>query len=136
MKKLLFILLLFLFACSKEEPKLELFSAEAFAFQLDTTWELNSTARVKGFSNIETDSGYAGKVEYHVNFYTPGQDTIKNLDFGELNYSGVEEGTELVIDLQVELDETFVPGKYFIEYIAGDKYKLELDTLKISFELN
>jgi len=136
MKKIIFILLLFVFACSKEEPKLELFSAEAFAFQLDTTWELNSSARVKGFKNIETDSGYIGKVEYHVNFYTPGQDTIKNLDFGVLNYSGIEEGTEMVIELQVELDETFKPGKYFIEYIAGDKNKPELDTLKINFELN
>lgn len=135
MKKIYLLLVLVLFSCAKEDPKLEVFSGEAFAFQLDTTWELNSSARVKGFKLLEKEDSYEGAIFYSVNLYTSSSDTINKVDFGELNYGGEEEGAELVIDLQVELDASFTAGKYKLEYIVEDKNKPDLDTLAIDFTL-
>jgi hypothetical protein len=56
MKQLILIFItLMLFSCSKEQEKLELFSEEAFAFYLEESWELNASARVKGFTQLEDD---------------------------------------------------------------------------------
>ncbi|GJQ63217.1 MAG: hypothetical protein SCALA702_22700 [Melioribacteraceae bacterium] len=135
MKKLLVILVLLLFSCSKEEPKLEVFSGEAFAFQLDTTWELNSSARIKGFKLLEIEENYTGAVDYKVSLYSPANDTINDVDFGEMQYQDEEDNAELVIDVQIELDSTFKSGDYKLEYIVSDKNKSDIDTLAIDFKL-
>lgn len=130
-------LVLLLFACAKEEPKLELFSGEAFAYQLDTTWELNSTIRVKGFKTVEDGDLYKGGVDYSVNLFSAEGDTLNNADFGSLEYSGEnEENGELVAEVQIELDETFTPGKYNLQYIVSDLNKADADTAVVTFELN
>ena len=56
MKKLIFIFAaLTIFSCSKEQEKLEIFSEEAFAFYLEESWELNASARIKGFTQLESE---------------------------------------------------------------------------------
>ena len=49
MKKfiLLTLTVLLFTACSKKEEKFEAFSTEAFAYDLDGSWEVNATVRIK-----------------------------------------------------------------------------------------
>ena len=58
-------------ACSKKEEKLELFSAEAFAYSMDSGWELNATCRVKGFTQKEETEQFKAKLSFTVDIQTP-----------------------------------------------------------------
>ncbi|MBK6913476.1 MAG: hypothetical protein IPH11_07365 [Ignavibacteriales bacterium] len=41
-------------SCGKEETKFEAFSAEAFAYDLGGSWEVNASTRVKGMAQKKT----------------------------------------------------------------------------------
>ena len=69
-----FLLLFILFsiaACSKKEEKLELFSAESFAYSLDKGWEADASVRVKGFEQNENSGTYSVKLSYTVDLESP-----------------------------------------------------------------
>ena len=122
MKKLLTILIsiILLVACS-EEPPLETFSAEAFAYEIDNGWELNASINVKGFRQIEKDDIYHTNLKYIVDFITPEQDTLKEFDFGSIIKQEKEELLDVTIEVQAEIDSNYSPGKYLLIYTVFDK---------------
>lgn len=136
MKKFItaFLIFSFFFACSSEEPELELFSPEAYAFALDNGWELNSSVRVKNFKQIESDGKYYTAIAYHLDLITP-QDTIKEADFGSIEETYNEEIMDLAIDSQIELDSSFTVGSYRVVFYVEDLNSQKRDTLFVNFEL-
>lgn len=131
MKKVLLFLLisLFLISCAKE-PKVEITSAEAFAFKLEEGWEINATARTAGFAQIEKENSdlYFTHLDYNINLYTP-EDTLYDIDYDSVVDSTEEELIHIQVEAQIELDSGFVAGNYSIEFIVEDKYSSTKDTI-------
>lgn len=137
MKKLILLtLLVLLFVSCTEEPKLELFSVEAFAFSLDSGWEVNASVNARGFAQIEKEKSdfYYNHITYSVNLFTP-EDSIYNADYDSVMDSTNEEIMDLQIESQLELDTGFSKGNYTIEFIVEDKYSTTKDTLLTQFLL-
>ncbi len=122
MKKFALILLAFvlLLSCSKEKPKLQLFSPEAFAYELDNGYELDASVRVKGFAQEENQNGYFAKLSYNLDIVTPNGDTLKNAYDGLADITQKEEITDTQIEVQVEFDSSFAKGNYILLFSVQD----------------
>jgi hypothetical protein len=137
MKNLISLLIVFiLFSCTKEQPPLELFSQEAFAYYLDNSWELNASTRVKGFVQNEEEDKYTAKLSYSINLITPASDTLVNVDYGIVNEENNEEMMDLGIDSQIELDSAFSTGLYKIVFIVIDDFSDRTVQGEKTFELS
>lgn len=137
MKKVILIsamLTIIMLACSKPEPKLELFSPEAFAYQLDKGWELNATVGVKGFQQNEKDDKFFASLSYTVDLITP-TDTVKNVDRGTIDEKNDEEFLDLMIDSQIEMDSSFAIGDYQLIFFVEDNNSKSSSTASAKFKL-
>ncbi len=135
MKKfLLYILILILFSCSEKE-NLTLFSPEAYAFELDSGWELNSSVNLKGFTQIETNDTFSCNISYLVNLITPEKDTLNQFDFGSIVEKQEEDFIDLTIDVQANLDSNFSIGTYKLIFIVTDEHSGKTSTIEKTFEL-
>lgn len=117
---LLSVALIFAGCGKKEETKLETFSAEAFAYDIDAAWEINSSIRVKGFTQSEEGSTYKYSVSYTAGLITPSGETIADISTGTLNEPAKEKQKDLGIDIQYELDKAKGAGKYKIVFVIKD----------------
>ena len=137
MKKLFFILLLALIisSCSKEEEKLQLFSPEAFAYSLDGGWELNASCRVKGFTQNEINEQFKSKLSFSVNIQTPQGNILEVVDDGLIDKSEKEKVTDLPVETQLEMDSSYVEGKYYVIFHLTDDYSHKTAEIKKEFEL-
>lgn len=135
MKKIVVVLLiLFLVSCSKEE-NFELFSPEAFAYSLDSGWELNATVFCKGFSQKENNDIYSSSLIYNISLVKPNQDTIKNFDNGNIEEESEENIKEMKIEIQAEMDSTFITGKYLVIFEVKDAFSEKKATIKKEFDI-
>lgn len=137
MKTSLFIstvLVLLLLACSSDKTKIELFSPEAFAYQLEEGWELNATVRVKGFQQNEVNNQLQASLSYNIDLITPA-DTVKNVDNGSLEETNEEEFLELMVDSQIQLDTAFIEGNYELIFYVEDNFSKSRDTASVKFKL-
>lgn len=118
MKQTVFILLsaiLILSGCSKEKPsKLEVFSSEAFAYQIGDSSEVDATTRVKGFKEEMKNGMYSATIGYDIDLVKPNGDTVKSIVSKVEDKSKKEKFSEIPIDIQFDLDSTYVKGKYKI----------------------
>jgi hypothetical protein len=128
--KLCTILAIIFFLGCSEEPKLELFSSEAFAFSLDSGWEINASVNARGFAQIEKENSdlFFTNISYSVNLFTP-EDSLYSADYDSIIDSTDEEIMDVQIDSQLELDNGFPKGNYTIEFIVEDFYSATKDTL-------
>ncbi|MCF8243227.1 MAG: hypothetical protein K9J16_17760 [Melioribacteraceae bacterium] len=139
MKKIFAVLLTFVFliaACSQEEKKLELFSPEAFAFQLDSGWELNGSVQIKGFAQKEEDDNYTAKLSYYSNLITPAGDTLNEVDYGMIDEYREEEMMDVSLDIQIELDSSFSAGSYKLIYFVSDDISNQQAMAEAQFTLD
>ncbi|MFH1198077.1 MAG: hypothetical protein V1720_20405 [bacterium] len=138
MKKTFVILpiVILLFACSKEAPRFELFSPEAFAYSLDSGWELNASVNVKGFVQKEKEETYTAKLSFSTDIVTPNSDTLKAVDYGLRDGTEPEEIMDLKIDVQLQLDSTYIAGKYKIIFFVEDNYSNQKASIEKEFELS
>jgi hypothetical protein len=123
MKKLfvLTILTAVVFSCSKKDEKLELFSAEAFAYSMDSGWELNASCRAKGFRQIEEAGSFKAKLHFTADLTTPEGKAISKVGEGLVNQSSKEKFSDLPIETQIQLDSTYKAGKYILSFNVSDK---------------
>lgn len=136
MKKVILVVLILLFfvSCSKEE-NFELFSPEAFAYSLDSGWELNATVFCKGFSQKDKNDIYSSNLIYNISLVNPNQDTIKNFDNGNIEEESEENIKEMKIEVQAEMDSTFIAGKYFVIFEVKDVFSDKKATIKKEFDI-
>ena len=140
MKKFTNYLFLVFFAviissCSKKEEKLELFSAEAFAYSMDNGWELNATCRVKGFTQKEESEEYKAKLSFTVDIKTPDGKLLQGVGEGLIDKSEKEEMTDLPVETQIELDSTYTAGKYLVIFNLSDDLSGNTVSIQKDFEL-
>lgn len=137
MKKVAGVLfiLLSIIACSKKEDKLELFSAESFAYSLDKGWEVDASVRVKGFEQTENNGSYAAKLSYTVDIQTPEGNVIKSIDSGKIDKTSAEKIMDLQINSQIQLDSTYKLGSYKVIFNVTDDPTGKKASLQNSFDL-
>ncbi len=138
MKALLFsgfcILLLFS-SCSKEEKKLEVFNAEAFAYDLGGSWEVDATIRVKGFKQNEKDNKFTTTLSYDIDLVKPAGDTVKALISKTEDKSNNEEFMDVPLEVQFDLDSTYVDGDYKLIFNVKDAETGKMASASASFNL-
>ena len=127
---------MFFFACSGEKEPLELFSPEAFAFTLDSGWELNASVRVRNFTQENEDDKYQAKLSYTVDLVMPSGEKISNVDDGIIDESSEEEFQDLPIELQLELSDSYKTGDYQLIFKVTDDFSSQSDTLNQPFILS
>ena len=133
-----FLLLFILFsiaACSKKQEKLELFSAESFAYSLDKGWEADASVRVKGFEQNENNGTYAVKLSYTVDLESPDGKVIKSIDSGNIDKTSAEKMIDLQINSQIQLDSNYKLGSYKLVFNVTDEPTGRKATLQSSFDL-
>jgi len=137
MKKLSLIIIVFVFvACSEEEQKLEVYNAEAFAFQLDSEWELNASAQVKGFSQVEENEEFSAKLSYYANLVSPSGDLLEEIDYGMIDRTSKEELIDTQLEMQVVLDSSFAKGEYTLQIFVIDDLSEQQDSTEVKFDLS
>lgn len=115
----------FLFLCfagcsKKEEPKLQAYNAEAYAYDIGGAWEVNASTRVKGFKQKEQNKKYFVSLSYDIDIITPGGDTLKSLITRVEDKDSQEELTDIPLEVQFNLDSTYTPGKYVLVFHIND----------------
>jgi len=118
---LFFIYILFLTGCGKDEKtQLEAYSAEAFAYDLGDSWEVNSTTRVKGFFQKEENGTFTALLSYNIDLVTAAGDTIKSLISRTEDKMKNEKMTDVDLETQFELDSTYIEGNYKVIFNVKD----------------
>ena len=137
MKKyfLFFFIFFSIIACSKKEEKLELFSAESFAYSMDNGWELNATVRVKGFEQKEDNNKFSTKLSYYANLQTLKGKLVNKISSGIIDKTENEKFSEIPIESQVKLDSTYKTGDYKIIFYVKDELTGEEVSIGSIFEL-
>jgi hypothetical protein len=123
MKGLIFVsfcLILLIASCAKEEKKLEVFNAEAFAYDLGDSWEVDATTRVKGFKQNETDNKYKATLSYDIDLVKPSGDTVKALISKTEDKINDEEVMDVPVEIQFDLDSTYSDGDYKVIFNIKD----------------
>ena len=118
-----FILLVLLVdACSKKkEEKLKAYNSTAFAYDLgDKSWEVDASARVKGFTQTAEGNMYKTSIAYEINLVTPKNDTIKSLISKVVDKSEKESMSDIGLEAQFDLDSTYTYGTYKILWDVKD----------------
>lgn len=117
----LFVYSLIFTGCGKkEETKLEAYNAEAFAYDLGGSWEVNTTTRVKGFFQKEEGSSFTALLSYEINLVTPAGDTLRSLASKTEGKTNDEQVSDVDLEAQFDLDSTFVKGNYKVIFNVKD----------------
>ena len=139
MNKVLSLLFLFLLiaGCEKEESNLELFNPEAFAYDLGNSWEVNAMINVKGFEQHENDESkqFEASISFSANLKTTDGRIIENVYSDDVDYSLDEEIIDIPLEIQFELDSTYVLGKYQINLSVEDNFTGDVISGIIEFDL-
>ena len=112
---------LFFASCSKKEtPKISAFSAEAFAYSLGDSSEVDASVRVKGFTQKEENGKYSATIGYDVDLITPSRDTLKSLISRVVDKLNNERVADLPLEAQFDLDSTYAKGSYQLIFNIKD----------------
>ena len=115
------ICILFFAGCGKDEKtKLEAYNAEAFAYDLGESWEVNATTRVKGFFQKEENSTFTALLSYDIDLVTAAGDTIKSLISRTEDKMKNEKMSDVDLETQFELDSTYIEGNYKVFFNVKD----------------
>ncbi|MBI1933206.1 MAG: hypothetical protein HYS24_11785 [Ignavibacteriales bacterium] len=129
-------ILIYVWACSsKPKPNLELFSPEAFAFDVDNSWEVNATVNAKGFSQFDADDKPGINLFYKVDLITPANDTIKGIFDKSILMNEKKDIMDLQLEAQIELDSTFTSGEYNLVFNVSDEISKQTKSILIPFTL-
>jgi hypothetical protein len=124
-------------SCSKkEESSFSAYGAEAFAYSLDSGWEVNGITRVKGFKQTENNGKFFASFFYTVDLVTPKNDTLKSVASKMVDKTNDEKMTDTEIDTQFDLDSTYKNGEYKIIFNIKDQNTEQKATSSASFKLD
>lgn len=131
-----FPIIFLLIYCSEDKVKFELFSPEAFAYSLDSGWELNATCRIRGFVQKETENKFIAKLSYEINLLKPDGTELTGVQEGLINKEAKEKFSEAEINSQIQLDSTYQTGKYSIVFVVTDNFSGKTITTTKDFEIS
>jgi hypothetical protein len=138
MKKIVLLLTVFILltSCSRKREDFELFSAESFAYSMDSGWELNASVRAKGFEQDENNNKYTAKLSYFADLQTPDGRLLEKISSGVVDKTSAEKLSDLPIEVQIKLDSTFKTGNYKITFFVKDELGGRRSYLWSFFELS
>jgi len=103
------IYILILAGCGDgDKSKLEAYNAEAFAYDLGDSWEVNAT---KTFTALLT---------YDIDLVIPTGDTLKSLISRTEDKMKNEKMSDVDLETQFELDSTYAEGNYKVIFNVKD----------------
>ncbi len=115
-----FCLVLLIASCAKEEKKLEVYNAEAFAYDLGGSWEVDASTRVKGLKQTETDNKFTATLSYDIDLVKPAGDTVKSMISRTEDKVNDEEVADVPVEIQFDLDSTYADGNYKVIFNIKD----------------
>ena len=138
MKKstMLLVTLILITSCSRKFEKFELFSAESFAYSMDSGWELNASVRAKGFEQDEENNKFTTKLSYFADIQTPDGRLLEKISSGVVDKTSDEKLIDFPIEAQIKLDSSFKPGIYKITFFVKDEATGKKGHLSSFFELS
>lgn len=104
----------------KEESKLQAYNAEAFAYDIGGSWEVNATTRVKGFYQKENNGIYTATLYYEIDLITANGDTLKSIISKTEDKTNHEKMSDVDLETQFELDSTYSDGTYKVLFNVRD----------------
>lgn len=131
----LLIILIFA-ACSGKEEKLELFSPEAFTYSMENGWELNASCRVKGFTQNESGGEYSVKLSYTIDLVTAEGKRLEGISEGLIDQKSKEKFADLPVEIQIQFDSSYPPGKYKIIFNLTDDFSQENVSIEKEFDVD
>jgi len=115
------IYILILAGCGDgDKSKLEAYNAEAFAYDLGDSWEVNATTRVKGFFQKEENKTFTALLTYDIDLVIPTGDTLKSLISRTEDKMKNEKMSDVDLETQFELDSTYAEGNYKVIFNVKD----------------
>lgn len=123
-------------ACSSEEEKFELFSPEAFAYSLDSGWELNISCQAKGFVQSERNGNFITKLSYELDIKTPDGKTLYGVQDGLIDQTNKEKVLDVPINIQLQLNSEYAVGLYTITIKVTDNFNNKTVSISKPFELS
>lgn len=133
---LLLTVFILITACSRKFEKFELFSAESFAYSMDSGWELNASVRAKGFEQDEANNKFTVKLSYFADLQTPDGKLFEKISSGMVDKTSAEKITDLPIETQIKLDSTSKTGIYKITFFVKDELTGKKAHISSFFELS
>ncbi len=122
--------------CGKDEQtKLEAYNAEAFAYDLGESWEVNATTRVKGFFQKEEGGTFTALLSYEIDLVTPAGDTIKSMISRTEDKMKNENMMDVDLETQFDLDSTYAEGNYRVIFNVKDMNTQQTATSSAEFVL-
>lgn len=138
MKKYFILLsLLLIFGCGKkEETKLQAVNPEAAAFDMgDGASEVNASVIVKGFQQNEADGFFNSELSYSVDLLRPDGSLVKDKFSDIMTNKEKEKLSDQQLNIQFELDSTFVKGIYKLIINIKDNNSAQTVIAKKEFDL-
>lgn len=138
MKKLIIIIFLFfvVYGCGKkEQSKLELFSPDAYAFNIGDSYEVNATVRAKGFIQQEENNNYQIYLNYKIDLINPNGEKMENVSSGFVDKSNANKVNDIPVEVQFNLDTTSIKGNYKLIFHITDKFSNQMVHLEKDFLL-
>lgn len=132
---IVFCILLLFTSCTKETKKLEAFNAEAFAYDLGNSWEVDGTVRVKGFRQNEKNNKFTATLSYEIDLVKPPGDTLRALISKTEDKVNDEEFMDVPIEVQFDLDSTYSDGDYELIFNIKDAGTGKTASASASFNL-
>jgi len=133
----LIILMAFICSCSKKENlKLGASVTTAYAFYLDSTWEVNISTKVTGFKQEAINDKFKTSISYTIDIINPGGGTVKGLVSKAEDKIDKEKVPDIILDSQFNLDSSFKPGKYTVVVNLKDMATGQTATVTKELELS
>jgi len=138
MKKIIFFIgaAILITACAKRLENLELFSAQSFAYTMESGWEMNASVRVKGFEQHESNNKYSAKLSYTIDVVTSDGKLIESIDSGLIDKTAAEKMTDIEINSQLKFDSSYKTGAYKITFNVTDDFNQRKTSFWSFFDLN
>ena len=129
-------LLLIVFACAKKERKMELYNTMAFAFTLESGYELNVSSQVKGYQLFEEKSKYYSKLTFTIDIKKPDGSVVTKIQSGKIEQLAKEEDAFTQLNTQIKFDDKYKPGSYSLVINMKDELSGKMVKIEKPFELS
>lgn len=140
MKKIftfLVLILLFVIGCSKKnEVQLTTSGKNAFAADVDGSWEVQALTELHGFDQQKKDGNYTASIFYSVDVITSDGKILKSLFTKQVDKKESEKITGVKLEAQFNINGSYPAGRYKLVFNIKDilSNKTLKDTASLKLE--
>jgi hypothetical protein len=132
----LYLFLILFASCGEDENlKLEVYNTEAFVFDTGDEYEVNALVRLKGFKLQEEGEEFTSSVSYDIDLLKPDGSREEAFISKVKDFEFSEEVKDAGLDIQFNLDKSYIPGKYTMVINLTDNNTDNTTQTSAGFEL-